>query len=366
MTHKRPSTTLLLLALFLGPSAVASTTWYVNGVSGSNSNTCTSPTTACKTIKRAISLAAAGDSILVAAATYKENLSIGFSLRVIGSGASTTIIDGGQTGTVVAISSSSALVTLSKLTIRDGFIASGGGTTNSSGGGISNRGTLTIDNSTITGNGAHGGNSVGFGGGIANWGRVTVNNSTLTGNFANGIFGAGIGGGIANAGTATVNNSTLSGNSAVGAGGGILNRGSGNLKINNSTISGNKAPGGGGIANLGTATVQNSIVANNSGGNCLDSVTSKGYNLSSDGSCNFNGPGDVNNTNPMLGPLQYNGGPTKTMALPSGSPAIDAGNPSGCTDGHGHLLKADQRGKPRPDAEDTGGCDMGAFERQSD
>src|SRR5438552_17567504 len=97
MTHKLPTTTLLLMALFLGPSAVASTTWYVNGVSGSNSNTCTSPTTACKTIKRAISLAAAGDSILVAAATYKENLSIFFSLRVIGSGATPHMLDGRQT-----------------------------------------------------------------------------------------------------------------------------------------------------------------------------------------------------------------------------------------------------------------------------
>ena len=55
-----------------------------------------------------------------------------------------------------------------------------------------------------------------------------------------------------------------------------------------------------------------------------------------------------------------NGGPTKTMSLPSGSPAVDAGNPSGCTDGNGHLLKTDQRGKPRPDREDERGCDMGA------
>jgi len=54
------------------------------------------------------------------------------------------------------------------------------------------------------------------------------------------------------------------------------------------------------------------------------------------------------------------------MALPSGSPAIDAGNPSGCTDGQSHLLKTDQRGQPRPDREDTRGCDMGAYERQTD
>jgi hypothetical protein len=67
----------------------------------------------------------------------------------------------------------------------------------------------------------------------------------------------------------------------------------------------------------------------------------------------------------MLGPLQNNGGPTPTMALLPGSPAIDAGNPSGCTDGLGHLLKTDQRGMPRPDKEDIGGCDMGAYERQN-
>jgi hypothetical protein len=94
-------------------------------------------------------------------------------------------------------------------------------------------------------------------------------------------------------------------------------------------------------------------------------MTSNGYNLSSDGTCNFNSTGDLNNTDPKLGPLQDNGGPTQTMALLSGSPAIDAGNPSGCTDGQGHLLKTDQRGEPRPDREDKSGCDMGAYEEQS-
>jgi len=66
----------------------------------------------------------------------------------------------------------------------------------------------------------------------------------------------------------------------------------------------------------------------------------------------------------MLGPLQNNGGPTQTQALLPGSPAVDAGNPNGCTDGSGNLLKTDQRGAPRPDPEDTGGCDIGAFEKQ--
>ena len=99
-------------------------------------------------------------------------------------------------------------------------------------------------------------------------------------------------------------------------------------------------------------------------------MVSNGYNLSSDNSCNnnFHNHGDVNNIDPKLGPLQNNGGPTQTMALLPGSPAIDAGNPSGCTDGLGHLLTTDQRGYPyrRPDSEEKTGCDMGAFEKQSD
>ena len=96
---------------------------------------------------------------------------------------------------------------------------------------------------------------------------------------------------------------------------------------------------------------------------------SKGYNLSDDGSCNFHNSGDRNNTNPMLGPLQNNGGPTQTQALLPGSPAIDAGNPSGCRDGKGNLITTDQRNYPRPnteDIEDKKGCDMGAYEKQSD
>ena len=352
------ASSLLLLALFLAlvPTAVASTTWYVNGVNGSDNNNCKSPQTACKTIGHAISLAHSGDSIMVAVATYKENLTIRLSLTLIGAGASTTIIDGGYITTVVTISN--ADVVLSRVTIQHGSSGYGGG--------IVNYGILTIKASTISGNRApavYGGT----GGGIDNRGTLTIQTTTLSGNVEEGRVGnGGGGGGIYNSGKVTINNSTISGNSAGGTGGGIYNRGT--LTIHNSTLSGNKAPGGGGIENYsGTATLQNSIVANSpAGGNCGGTLTSKGYNLSSDSTCNFNKSGDLNNTDPMLGPLQNNGGPTQTMALPSGSPAIDAGNPNGCTDGKGNLLKTDQRGKPRPDKEDSGGCDMGAYERQSD
>jgi hypothetical protein len=121
----------------------------------------------------------------------------------------------------------------------------------------------------------------------------------------------------------------------------------------------------------GVFTTQNSIFANADGANADENCgspqpVSKGYNLSSDGSCGFSSIGDMNNTGPMLGPLQTNGGPTQTMALLYGSPAVDAGNPNGCTNAAGYSLKTDQRGWPRPNREDVGGCDIGAYEFQGD
>ena len=229
--------------------------------------------------------------------------------------------------------------------------------------------TLTLINTTISNNSAL------IGGAICNGGSLTIIDSTISGNVARQHEG----GGIANYGTLTITNSTFSGNiahpSLLGSlAGGILNGGlfqsSGTLSINNSTLSGNVAPGGkgGAISNVKGSTVvlQNSIVANNTGGNCHGAVTSNGYNLSSDSTCDLDNIGDLSDTDPKLGRLRNNGGPTNTLALLPGSPAIDSGNPSGCTDDHGHLLKTDQRGKPRHDKEDTGGCDRGAYERQKD
>jgi len=151
------------------------------------------------------------------------------------------------------------------------------------------------------------------------------------------------------------------------------------MVISNSTISRNQAGGygqmfcsynpGGNVYTSGRLILRNTIVAYGMGTNCEGPITSDGYNLSDDSSCNFHNIGDRNNIDPKLGTLGNYGGPTQTIRLLSGSPAIDAGNPSGCTDGQGHLLKTDQRGMPRPnteDIEDKKGCDMRAYERQSD
>jgi len=378
MKHRLLFGSLPLMALFLtlAPVAMASNTWYVDGVNGNDDNNCKSPQTACKTIGHAISLASSGDAIKVAPATYTENLTISISLKILGADASTTIVDGNEAGTVVTISSSSAVVALSELTIQNGSAQYGGG--------INNSGTLTVKDTTITSNTAYFGcteDCEGGGGGIYNGGTLTVKNTTITSNTANFGCTAGcgdLGGGIFNWGTLTVNNATINGNSATCRGycknwGGGVSNGipyhNGTLAINNSTISGNSAAQGGGIYNNdGAVVLQNSIVANStSGGNCWGTMTSNGYNLSDDNSCNFGGTGDYNDTKPELGKLGYHGGPTKTIPEMLGSITVDHGNPNGCTDGNGKPLTTDQRGYPRPGAhKHDKRCDMGAYERQTD
>jgi hypothetical protein len=186
------------------------------------------------------------------------------------------------------------------------------------GGGIYNYGTMTITDSTITGNLVYL-----VGGGIVNSGTLTITGSTISINGASGQHDGeplGRGGGIA--GSVTLTNSTISGNYASLSGGGIQGGGA----IRNSTISDN---GSGGISSTGPMEIGNTILNNNSAANIDGTVSSQGYNLSSDdGGGNLTGPGDQINTDPLLGPLQDNGGPTFTHALLLDSPAIDAGDPS--------------------------------------
>ena len=154
------------------------------------------------------------------------------------------------------------------------------------------------------------------------------------------------GSGVLNDGTLTLTNSTVSGNTAVAlefpGGGGIYNDGT--LTLTNSTVSGNSGTFGGGIFNGGTLTLTNSVVD----GDCSsDSTTSNGYNIESPGdTCGFDQATDqVNVTEGQLnlGPLQDNGGPTETHALLfPGSVAIDVIPADMCE------VTEDQRGEPRP------------------
>jgi hypothetical protein len=246
------------------------------------------------------------------------------------------------------------------------------------GGGIDTKGKLTMTNCTLANNAASGdgagienesgatatmtnctlaSNSApsGSGGGLLNFGMLTATNCTLTGNSS--VTNGG-GGDNQIGGTLTMTNCTLAGNSS-GFGGGLLNVGM--LTTTNCTFAGNFAGGGGGITNLGTLNLGNTIVAGNNAGffgspDVDGTVTSNGYNLigNTSGARGFVAS-DLLNQNPLLGTLEANGGPTQTMALLPGSPAIDAGRnaliPSGVT--------TDQRGFARIV---NGTVDIGAFE----
>ena len=274
------------------------------------------------------------------------------------------------------------------------------GNTGNEGGGLATMGTdtVTITDSTFVGNsvtdaiapgGALGGGALDVGGGT--W---TISGSTFTGNsasgnnpnaFATNIYGGGLG---ENGGAEiTIVNSTFTGNSLTNSGAGLVggaglfSEGGGAWTLNNVTIAGNTITGsngsGGGMeATRGIFTVRNSIVHGNTasrnpdcsalganGGNpVFDSfVLTQGHNVvgSIQGCAGFVATtGDLVGTDPQLGPLADNGGPTQTMALPADSPAVNAGDPGPTGEGTG-CEPVDQRAAARPQG---GGCDIGAFE----
>jgi hypothetical protein len=233
--------------------------------------------------------------------------------------------------------------------------------------------SLTIASSTIASNqatggpgGAYGHFGFGYGGGLYSAGTLTVSDSTLSGNSASDY-----GGGIYNFGTLTVTNSTLSGNFATNS---IFGRGGGigsyrTLTLTSVTITANRAYDGGGLyVDFVSPVLHNTLIAGNFRGptstTTRDEVSGAlnpagDYNLIGDGTGMTGLTNGVNGNlvgsaaapiDPLLGPLQGNGGPTKTQALLAGSPALNAGDPA-------QLGVADQRGVVR-----AGGVNIGAYQ----
>lgn len=347
-------------------------------------------------------------------ANVTGDLDLTGSVNLTGGGAASTIIDAGQLDRVLQVFGG-ASVTVSGVTLRNGRTPNGtmpecwgGGIHNHgaltltgavvsgnasagndgnkgcSGGGLFSDATLTVVDSTIasnvTGDATYGGD----GGGLHLWGGTAViRTSTITGN-ATGNGSAynedGDGGGVfTNGGSITVESSTLSGNAARGHGGGMYNYStSAAVTLRHTTITGNTAdsdrdgPGvsqGGGLTWRfgGGFVVQSSLIAGNtdqgasSADDCLgdDSYySSNGYNLVGAGTgCPVNGTSDRTTSDARLGPLQDNGGPTRTHAVFFDSPAAEV-IPSG-TNGCGTTFTTDQRGAVRPGG---GLCDVGAYE----
>ena len=238
-----------------------------------------------------------------------------------------------------------ATLTISGSSIHNNAAASGAGLYNES-----NLALATIETTQISFNTA-----TAAGGGISNYGELTLKTSTIDNNQAR------TGGGIDHQGVSfKAENVTISSNTATDNGGGIANQTSATLT--NVTVSGNGASGagtGGNLFNDGDSPqiiFINTIIANpGPGGNCANTVgalNSLGHNLESTNSCSFSAPGDIINTDPMLGPLQNNGGPTATHALLPGSLAIDNGDNTTCP-------SHDQRGVLRPVGLN---CDIGSYE----
>ena len=303
----------------------------------------------------------------IGGAIFIDGYSGGAMLTVLNStimGNTAGTMDNGGSGAGIYSSADALTIidsTISNNTAWIGGIDLSGG----NGGGINNEnGTLNISNTTISSNLA--GVS---GGGISGYGTMTITNSTISGNVAGFTQPgeAGVGGGIWNSGALTITNCTISDNDAHGStfkgggvGGGIYSA-NGSADIGNSTLSGNRAEVHGGSIYGGTFDIGNSILNGGSPENIYDAtVTSHGYNVcSDDGGGLLNGPGDQINTDPLLGPLQDNGGPTFTHELLTGSPAIDAGDPNFTPPPY-----YDQRG---PDfwRVRNGRIDVGSFEVQA-
>ncbi len=361
---------------------------FINVTTGNNANSGATLATPWQTIAHGIANAAVGDDLIIASGTYPENnLIVDKSINFHGAGAANTIVNAGQLNRVFQINGGQT-VGITNLNITNGKSASG-----QFGGGINNSGTLSLANCIVSSNTA----SNGYGGGIFSTGLLTISNTTINANSASN------GGGIASVfstanltvvnslihantttfqaggvyiqdGVGTLTNSTISANVAGTWPGGlfnlVFNSGQSSFAtLTNCTVVNNQSDGtAGGIATIdnggaiSTITqLKNTIVSGNVGPSLIKSgtnstVTSLGNNLSSDNGGGFlNGTGDLINTNPLLGVLAWNGGPTRTHLPQAGSPAINAGSNTGAP-------ATDQRGVKRPVGANT---DIGAVEVSS-
>ncbi len=305
-------------------------------------------------LRQAIFDAAAGDTIEFAVTgdiiLTSGHLVIDKNLTINGPGPDNLNIDGNNASRVFLITNTSGNSMISGVTVRNGAASPDGG-----GILIQAAGRLTLSTTRVQANTA-----TASGGGIFNLGTLTADGTTFQHNLAQIQGGA-----IDNSGSgmAYLTNVTVSDNTGDDAGGGIRNNAAATMTVVNSTITGNSAnlSGGGGIFDTGTLQVVNTIVAGNTAAlNSPDcnQITSLGRNLigTSDGCTLTPITGDLVGVDPLLGPLQENGGPTLTHALLSGSPAIDAGDIASCP-------ATDQRGVLRPQGPD---CDIGAYEFESE
>ena len=341
-------------------NALAGTTWYV-ATTGSDSNSCSAPGSPCASINGALGKAANGDEVKVAMGIYTgigtEVVNISKAIALSGGwntaftaqqGYSTIDGQGSRQGVFVGVTD----VAISRFIVQNCI---------ESGIYIDFWGGATVDKSIIRNNfGPHGG-------GINNSGILVLNNSSLHHNTADSL-----GGGINNSKSLTINNSTISYNSAFWSGAIHASPIDASVSLNNVTISHNTAAFqvGGISANsrTGNVTLQNTILANNTGSegqDCSNKMISQGYNIIENlENCTVTPTtGDKFNIDPGLGQLNPALG---IQSLVATSPAIDAGNPAVPGSQSNACLPLDQRAAQRPidgpDPDNIARCDIGAYE----
>ena len=269
-------------------------------------------------------------------------LAITDDVIITGAGAQATIIDGGGSDRVFH-TVGTITVDMSGVTIQGGNQSNGGGIF------VDNSSILNLSDAALIGNTNSGTGNAGSGGAIHVHGTANLNRVLLTSNTANSGGGIGFHGG-----SGSLINVTISGNTSTTDGGGLWADSS--VTVTNSTFTLNHAnsDGGGIWSNGGTITISNTIVSDNTAGNSNPDVegnfTSNGFNLIENVGAASGFGGDITGVSANLDTLGYNGGPTQTHALLTGSLALDNGTTTGAP-------TIDQRGILR-----DANPDIGAFE----
>jgi hypothetical protein len=331
-----------------------------NGTDTSGSCTANTTSNAFPTIADALACAVNGDAISLAptgTTPYQGFGTVGQNITIAaasGANARTVIVDATNSANLTV--AAGAAVTVTGVTID--------GSNDAASPDVTTNGTLTLTRDAIVNNLAAGGISINGTGA-----SLTLNASTVSGNVG-GVGGGGIN--ASNSARLTVNNSTIAGNSGGTTVGGVnLSPGTSGTFVN-STIAGNQNSGGIGGLQVwpgATATLSNTIIAGNTGGSqfpdCHGVLADGpgGHNLIGNPSTGCMGltngvNGDQLNASPGLMPLGNNGGPTNTVAVVTGSPAVGGGDPATCT--QAQVSGKDQRGDSRNVA--AHGCDIGAYD----
>ncbi len=352
-----PAATPLLAA---GRAPGVTRTWYV-APGGDDDNACTSPSAACASINAAVTKAADGDTIRVAAGRYRgtgNDVAVVYRDVTLSGGWNAgftaqdgfSVLDGEQVRRGMTVKST-ASATVQRFVIENGRAGDVGG--------LRNYGDLVLQECAVRAN-------VGSAGGILNrMGTLTLRDSSVTAHWLGGDAASG----ISNQAALNIDNSTLSGNH-IGWGGAAVFSCAGVVTISSSTVTDNFVDdtewAGALMLFGGSGSLRNSIVSGNSS-DCRGRWGSAGYNLIGNvtGCAFVSQPSDLIGADARLGDLVRAGdGPGYHPLLP-GSPAIDAANPAGCFDSAGNLLSFDQRGAMRPTDGDGDGqtiCDIGAYE----